>query len=172
MADIKKYVPKFLRDVEDLKQIWDSESETLSAIWNEVDLLVKRQFVLTADETQIAYLERFLGLPLVDLDLEQRRERIMAMYRLRDPLTYARLEQAMASVCDNFEIIIDDMEQQIIVTCNESAHDAALQTLRAIVPTNLEIVLNTYPPQPLRGFWGASFYGYDFFLEGGGSGWL
>lgn len=172
MADIKLYAPEFLRTVEDLRQIWDSESNMLSAIWNEIDLLVRRQFIITADETAIAYLERFLNLPLVDLDLEQRRERILSLYRSRDPLTYERLKEALSTVCDNYEAYIDDREQQLIVTCNESSYEAALKTLKSIVPINMEIILNTYPPQPLRGFWGASFYGYDFFLEGGSGGWL
>lgn len=172
MADIKQYVPEFLRTVEDLKQIYDSESTSLTEAWEELDVMACRQFILTADEVMIEDLEHFLGLMPVELSLSQRRERLLSLYRTREALTYAKLEESLGTVCDSFEAFIDAREQQLIVTCNSEAHEAALRALRAIVPVNMEIVLNTYPPSPLRGFWGASFYGYDFFLQGGSGGWL
>ncbi len=172
MVDIKQYVPEFLRTVEDLKQIWDSENVTLSAIPDEIDAMTRSRFILTADEAAIAELEEFLGLTPVELELSQRRERLMKLYGAREALTYARLEEALENVCDSYEAFIDEREQQLIVVCDDDAHEAVLRAIRAIVPVNMEIVLNTYPPQPLRGFWGASFYGYDFFLQGGSGGWL
>lgn len=101
-VDLIAYLPPFLAEYEELREILKAEEPELSLLWDNARSVIYNQFITTADENGIAAYERLLSLlPESSDSLEQRRARVMSKWLAKLPYTYKALIERLGALCGN-----------------------------------------------------------------------
>lgn len=101
-VDLIVYLPPFLAEYEELREILKAEEPELSLLWDNTEKALFNQFITTADKNGIAAYERLLNLlPESSDSLEQRRARVMSKWIAKLPYTYKALIERLGALCGN-----------------------------------------------------------------------
>lgn len=101
-VDLIVYLPPFLAEYEELREILKAEEPELSLLWDNTEKTLYNQFITTADENGIAAYERLLNLlPESSDSPEQRRARVMSKWLAKLPYTYKALIERLGALCGN-----------------------------------------------------------------------
>lgn len=80
--EIKRFYPSWYAEVKEMDAIWKVQGLELDAIRAALERIISNSYIVTADETTIAGLEKFLGItPGVAQSLEERRQVLASSFK-------------------------------------------------------------------------------------------
>lgn len=143
-VDISKYFPSIYSDIEEIKQICDTENTDFDEAEVELTNLLNNQFIMTSDERGIEYREKLLGIlanPQVET-LDFRRLRLINRISIQPPFTMLFLRERLDDIIGvgeyNAYIDYDKYTLYIESTAKNQiySHEIAV-TLNMIKPANI-----------------------------------
>lgn len=140
------YLPGFLKEYKELKQIMTAEQPEFELAWDRVDSIIENSFIETQDEETAARWEKVLKLVSKDTDsLEVRNMRILAVTQNKLPHTYRVLDRNLLTLIKNkkdyiLTIDYDNYAVDVVVALSskELLNEVATM-LDKVVPANMLI---------------------------------
>ncbi len=119
-VDLISWLPKYLQEYKELVKIMDAENPELELIYNEIEALLKNQFILSCDEKGIARFEKLLGIVAGKNDnLYVRITRVLSRWNDSIPYTHKGLIQKLNILCGegnyNLNFIHDEYRLELEV---------------------------------------------------------
>lgn len=156
--ELINYLPPFMREYKEIKQIMATEQIEIQGMWDAVEEVENNQFVASSGDSGLKRWEKILDIvPKATDTLEERRFRILSRINFELPYTIKRLREILTTLCgeDGFEITISGYEIEIkIALGNASMYEDVELLLENTIPANMlkhiTIMFNTY--QILSGF--------------------
>ncbi len=100
MKNLIEYLPPIFRNLEQIQIIYAIENKTLEEQWKAVNMIIADQWIETATQRGIARREKILNIqPYPDATLEQRRQRVLALWFSYIPYTYRTLKKILTMLC-------------------------------------------------------------------------
>ena len=144
-VDLWKYIPPFLKEIEEYKEIINAESPEFQTLIDNSKGLLDNSFISTALEDGIKKYESILGItPNASDTLDVRRRRILSMWDDDTSFTIKGLEEKIKIIQGNNDISIylDENDPYLLhVITGYYDQDRILEIrnlVRSIVPANLE----------------------------------
>ena len=140
---IVDYLPIVLREVPEFKALMAAQQPELESLWSAQDDVLDNQFLVSAAEYGIGRWERILSIYPKDTDgLLMRRARVLALLRLKQPLTMRWLNNWLGEIvgAGNFIISLNNYFLHIRLT-NDVLNlvDHLRGYLREAIPANLAL---------------------------------
>ena len=99
VVDLFRYIPDFLRDLREFREIYMAEEPEVKKMYKEMDLLWTDSFIQEASIKGIKRLESIAGLkPYPEDTLEERRSAVLMQWNQQLPYTMERLRERLTSV--------------------------------------------------------------------------
>lgn len=149
VVDLLSYLPPVVQELEEFKQIMNTESEEFNLLVKEYQNLLSDQFVHEATENGLSRWERILGINIKPSDtLDSRRWEILNRLNIKIPYTFTMLKNKLYALYgDNYTIklISDTYTIRIRVPQEVSASEiqSTYTMLEVIVPANMIIDIQT-----------------------------
>jgi len=153
------YLPQVLKEVRELKLIFQSEQTEIADLWISIDNAFNNQFVetFTIDSTEygVSRWEKILGIvPKATETLDARKFRILTRLNELIPYTLTTLKQQLEALCgsDGYSLTLKNEIYTIEVKVNlivKSKFDDVAALLRRVVPANMVIDLKLIYNQQL-----------------------
>lgn len=100
MKQIQEYWPSVLQEIEEFKELANTENIEINGLKESITNLIDDQFIQTATERGIARREKIYKItPFADDDLESRRFRVLARENDKLPYTYKVLINKLNQLC-------------------------------------------------------------------------
>ena len=152
--ELKAYWPRYLQDLIEFDQIAGAEQPEFSQAVQDVQGAPDDFFLVSLSEYGCQRWEAILGLVASPDDtLEARRERIPIAYLDQLPYTYRALLKYLATVSDDFHVVLDNDAYELFIRIRLSGYtqrDALAATLGQMIPANLVLLLQTAIPQVVQ----------------------
>lgn len=145
---LENYLPQFLREVREIKNIIGAEQLALEAIWDYAEGILPEFFLDDMTSYGVERWESILEINPKAIDtLEDRRVRIKTKLKKDLPYTKKNLELKLASICgsDGYSVEYDNDNYKIkirITLTVKSSIDEVEQLLYRIVPANMVVDLS------------------------------
>ena len=139
-----EYLPEYLHEYNELKQIMNTEQVEFSLAWKAIKDVFLDQFISTATKNGVERWERILKIRPKNTDtLDERRFRILT--RLNEQLlyTYTTLKQRLGALCgeDGYYVLLNNNAYSLLVKLalsNESNIDDVTSLLERMLPVNMQ----------------------------------
>ena len=108
--DILSYLPEVLSSAECMKAISAAQNPKLSSAYEDIDMLLDNQFIISANIDGIKRWEQILGIsPKATNTLQDRRFRVLSRLNSKLPYTYKRLQEQLEILCPDggYELDLD-----------------------------------------------------------------
>lgn len=148
------YLPPFMQEYEEVKQIMGSEQPEFDALWNECEKVLNNQFIMDASEKGVERWERMLKITPKDTDtLDERKFRILARMKQELPYNIRKLEETLVLLCGegNFYIDLQPSVYRIeikLALSNKSNYEEVVDLLSKMIPANMvqwvQVMYNSY----------------------------
>ena len=144
-VDPEGFLPEFVREFREIKEILRAEKPELQAAADAADRARDCAFIMYCGENDIGRFERMMGaFPAAGDSLEERQARVLIRWNEAPPYTAASLGEKLAAICgeDNFSVNIryDEYRLEIIVTLTRAGQvDELERLLQRIIPANMTI---------------------------------
>lgn len=141
------YLPQVLKEVRELKLIFQSEQTEIADLWGSIDNALNDQFVIDATEYGVGRWEKILGIiPKATESLDARKFRILTRLNEQLPYTMRTLKQQLEALCgkDGYSIELYNDVYTIEVKVNliaKSNFDDVDALLQRVIPANMIIDL-------------------------------
>lgn len=142
-TDISRYLPDFLREVQELKQVTETENGEFDRLYEKADDLWENGFIQTSDLQGIKRWENLLSIKAYAGDsLQERRARVLTKWNQQLPYTLKRLQERLdASVgTETYELYlrpdIYELELLVIEQTYRVMNEVREMT-RGMIPSNL-----------------------------------
>ena|SRR5690554_1312640 len=100
MKQMQEYWPSVLQEIEEFKELVNTENIEINGLKESITNLIDDQFIQTATERGIARREKIYKItPFADDSLETRRFRVLARENDKLPYTYRVLENKLNQLC-------------------------------------------------------------------------
>lgn len=145
MADIAKYFADQLVNIAEIKEIIRVLNEEFEAVDKRIQQVLCNMFVLDCDEAGIERYEKMLGVtPEAGDTLDDRRFRILALYKGDTPYTLISLRQKLEDLCGakNVEVTLDADNYRISIVielASKNQYNTVLKVVKSMLPCNLEL---------------------------------
>lgn len=166
--NILNYLPEFLKEFREIKQLADAENPELLFVWEALRDVMNDQFVKDATENGIKNWEKILKItPKASESLDDRKFRVLTRLNEKLPFTYIGLERQLASLCgeEGYLLKLLNNEYTLVVKVAlkaKSNFEDIRKLLQRVVPANmlvdLSLLYNTYGL--LEGYTYGSLSGY------------
>ena len=146
--DIIKYLPSYLQDVKQFKQICNVENIELDFIKEKTDSVLTETFPSTASEYGISRYEKIFDILNKTAKLYERRFIIESLFLNRPPFSMSWLKNKLfATVGNNYTIDMDYDNYKLVIRISylfENALQLLKEDLKKSIPANIvcEIYLN------------------------------
>ncbi|HEX2927702.1 MAG TPA: putative phage tail protein [Ruminiclostridium sp.] len=146
--DVLSYIPDFLQDFREFRELADSENPEILALWGAMEDVLKDQFVNDATENGVKRWESILKITPKGTDsLEVRKFRILTRLNEKLPYTYRLLELQLSTLCGKsgyfLELRNNEYKLKVRVALTAKGMLAEVENLlKRIVPANMEIDLS------------------------------
>lgn len=144
MADIKKYFIDQLVDIAEIQQIIKALRPEFEILTNNVYKVLCNMFILDLDEDGCTRYEDMLGIkPYVYDTFEDRKIRILTLYKGDTPYTIIALRRKLESICgsENVDIVLDENNYYIWISLglnSKSQYDSVCSMVEKMLPCNLD----------------------------------
>lgn len=143
------YLPPVLREVLEFKAINEANEPEISLLWDAFALVLANQFLDTADQNGVRMWEQELKLHPKDTDtLEERKDRIKALWNMEIPYTVPWLKKWLTGICGPYghDVVLTDytLDIQLDHTVLPNAGNLAaeiLDMLLTIRPQNIRVLM-------------------------------
>lgn len=145
MAELEKYFCRQLVNIEEIKEIIKALEPEFEVLGENSYKVLDNMFLSKLDEDGCARYESMLGIMPRDNDtLEDRRFRIMTLYKGDTPYTMISLKRKLEELCgtENVEITLDAANYKIKILIGLSAqsqYDAAYDVITKLLPCNMAL---------------------------------
>ena len=145
IVDLLSYLPPVLQELEEFKQIMNTESEEFNLLVKEYQNLLSDQFVHEATENGLSRWEKILGINPKPTDTpESRRWEILNRLNIKIPYTWTMLKNKLYALYGDsyiIKLISDTYTIQIRVPqeLSDSEIRSTYTMLEVIVPANMII---------------------------------
>lgn len=154
MRPLINYLPSYLRDYKELKEIFNTEQPEINSLWNLCSDAMDNQFINSSKEYGISRWEKMLGIiPKPSETLEERKFRILIYLNEQIPFTISSLNQQLTRLCGvdgyTLELFNDEYRLKVRINLNnKNNYNAALELLERVIPANLlldiDLLYNQY----------------------------
>ncbi|GFN35830.1 putative phage tail protein [Tepidimicrobium xylanilyticum] len=147
MKQIQEYWPSVLQEIEEFKELANTENIEINGLKESITNLIDDQFIQTATERGIARREKMLKIsPFADDTLETRRFRVQGVWNDKLPYTYRVLLERLDSLCgpDGYVMELNAGEYSLnikIELTKKRMFDEVVRITRQIVPANIVITV-------------------------------
>ena len=144
-VDLLSYLPPVLQELEEFKQIMNTESEEFNILVKEYQNLLSDQFVHEATENGLSRWEKILSINPKPTDtLEQRRWEILNRLNIKIPYTWTMLKNKLYALYgDSYTIKLISDTYTIQIRVPQELSDSEIRStytmLEVIVPANMII---------------------------------
>lgn len=146
-VDIGKYFPQIYQEIPEIQEIISTENADLTNAENELRACINNQFIMTADERTISYLEKKFNIianPSIET-LDFRRLRLINRVSTQPPFTTIFLRQKLDGIIGEgeYNLTIDYPNYTIFIESvakNQVYSHEILVTLNMIKPANMAYV--------------------------------
>ena len=141
--ELLDYLPDFLRDLTELKEIMAVETVEIENVHDRMDLALENAFIDTADSATIARMEKMYSVPVQpDATLEDRKFSLKAVLNQSSPFTYRTLCRALDALCGeggySVEITPGTYTAKIRINLSRRNNYLAAQSMvEKVIPCNL-----------------------------------
>lgn len=154
-----EYMPTFLQEVQEFKEIFNSEDIEIEDIKERISELLDEVVVQTAKSYGLDRYEKIYGITNITTDIERRRFNILSKINNRIPYTLNWLKNKLNNLVgkDNYEIILDHNNYKITVNVAALFNDIAIvlnKDLREQLPANLLITVNLFQTEQCETYYG------------------
>lgn len=145
--DIKSYVPPFLLEYGELKQLYESENPEFKKLNIETDNLLDNQFIGSTNEKGIARYEALLGISgMQEYSLEERQIKVYTAWIDDIPYTFNTLKERIERLCGkgNFTLLVNNVEHKVIITTHleyQLQSEELEIMLDIILPANMVLLI-------------------------------
>lgn len=170
-VDITKYFDNALVDIAEIQEIIKTINAEFDLLYNKINKTLHNMFILDLDADGCARYESFLGIiPRGDDTLEDRRFRILTMYKSNAPYTLLYLKRSLEVLCGegNVEIVLDADNYNVqiwIGLASKNQYDTAYKLVKQMLPCNLTLnyALKYNQHSTLHGFTHAQLANYTHY---------
>lgn len=145
--DIRSYVPPFLLNYGELKQLYESENPEFKKLNIEADNLLDNQFIGSTNEKGIARYEALLGISgMQEYSLEERQIKVYTAWIDDIPYTFNTLKERIERLCGkgNFTLLVNNVEHKVIITTHleyQLQSEELERMLDIILPANMVLLI-------------------------------
>ena len=145
MADIERYFADQLVDIAEIKEIIKALQPEFETLGDNIYKVLGSMFLLDLDEDGCTRHETMLGIkPREDDTLEDRRFRILTLYKSDTPYTMISLRRKLEELCgaENVEVVLDEGNYYIEVwigLASKNQLDAAYSIINKMLPCNIQL---------------------------------
>ena len=140
-----EYLPPVIKKVREFQAIMYSEQPEIFNLFNEIQIALDNQFIMTLTIYGVERWEKMLGIvPKGTYTLEERRFTILTRLMAKLPYTMRMLQHLLTELCgaDGFEIDLDAnnyaIQVQVMLSAVNNTDDVKL-LLHRVIPANLVI---------------------------------
>lgn len=142
-TDLMEYLPEYLKEYYEIKEIMKTESEELDNIKLQHEQAVDDRFVISCGIYGASRFEKMLGImPLLDDSLETRKFRILSKQSISTPYNYIFLMRQLEMLCgnNNYYLEMDFAMQTLNVKIglvSKNMLDSVKEIIFTVVPCNI-----------------------------------
>lgn len=146
-VDLLRYLPPYLREYRELRQIMEAESAELQELEQGHRDVVDGCFITSCGQRGMGRFERLLGItPLADDTLETRRFRVMSRWNNLGPYNYAFLDRQLRLLCGEggYRASLDVAGQTLTVKVelvSKNMLESVRGLLESAVPCNIKLCI-------------------------------
>ncbi len=143
-VDLLSYLPDFLREYKEFKEIAGSENPQFEKLWNAADSTLYNMFILSSDQYGVERFEKLLNIfPDKTDTLETRKNRILNKWQSKLPYTCKMLLYRLSILCGNdFQIKKDFDNYRIKITTHFREYSPFAEVkklLKEMIPANMSV---------------------------------
>lgn len=144
-----EYMPQFLKEVREFKEIFNCEDEELNFLRNLIDRMITEVIVKTATIYGIERYEKIYKITDIASTIEGRRANILLKMNNNNPYTKKWLEKLLDTIIgqDNYTLTIDTNSYSVFIDVslsNSSILESLRKQLAQEIPANLKLQYNFY----------------------------
>ncbi|OON85927.1 hypothetical protein BXO88_09890 [Oribacterium sp. C9] len=135
-VDLNSYLPPYLKGYKEIAEALKAEDPEFGLLWEQVDRLLKNQFIEDADEYGISRREEILGILPSNLDtLESRRSRVQTLWWNPTPYSIRAFTAKIADLCseNGYEIDKSKLQEYWLGLTTHLSKYGQLDNLRQLV---------------------------------------
>lgn len=144
--EIIEYIPHFLRDVLEYKNISTIETSELQKVADDIDYVFKNQFIGSADAYGLSRFESYIhSFSTANDDLETRRKKLLMVTLENRPYTMKSIEKMLSLFFGDygFDLELNGFELTIKTNYEFDGDTKLVETfLRNVLPANIYYHLN------------------------------
>lgn len=146
VIDLTRYLPGFLREVEELNQAARAEEAEVERLYTRMDQMWNAGFIRTADLQGIKRWEALLGIkPYSGDTLEERRSAVLSRWNQQLPYSLARLKERLDAAVGrpNYELDVRYGRYELELILIDQAYRVMQETrdmTKAMIPANLLLI--------------------------------
>lgn len=149
MKKPNEYLPPIIKELEQIQIISDVEDEILQTQWEAVNMIIDDQWIETATQRGIKRREKILNVqPYSDATLEERRQRVLALWFSYIPYTYRTLKKILDMLCGEEKYTLElfpniyTLKLEIELE-NKTVSTDIVNLVTEMIPANLIFIYNT-----------------------------
>ena len=137
------YLPPFMQDYRQMKEITNVEQPEIDGLWNACENAMFDQFLMDATENGVRRWERLVGITPRDTDtLDERKFRVFAMMNQRLPYTMNKLKETLTTICGegNFFIVLTPNDYHVevkLALTNVNNYQEVVDIISNMIPANM-----------------------------------
>lgn len=145
MDKVERYFADQLKSIAEIREIIKAMKPEFEALESNIYKVLNSLFLIDLDEDGCTRYEKMLGIEMSPDDtLEDRRFRILALYKGDTPYTIVSLRRKLEELCgaENVEITLDEANYSIkilIGLASKNRFDAAYGIITKMLPCNISL---------------------------------
>ena len=149
MRNLINYIPSFLKDIKEYKEIYNSEEIEIESLEKRIEEIIKEVSVETASGYGLDKYEKIFNIVKTTDSVEERRFKIKSKLTNQLPFNMKWLDNKLKSLVgeDNYKITLDTENYSISIQISHIFPDVANvmnKDLRKQLPANLLITVNLF----------------------------
>lgn len=155
MRNLIKYLPFFLQDIKEYKEICNSEEIELKNLESKIEEIIRESSAETANGYGLEKYEKILNVTKTTDDIEERRFKIKSKLTNQLPFNMKWLDNKLKSLVgkENYKITLDAKNYSITIQISHIFPDIATvvnNDLRQQLPANLVIEINLFRTEKIN----------------------
>lgn len=163
MSNIVTYLPEYLQDIREYKEICSSENIELEQLEKRIEDVINEVNVQTASNYGLSRYEKIFNIVNTTTDVEERRFKVRSKLINQLPFNMKWLENKLRNLVgvDNYKIVLDANNYQITIQISHVFPDVAevlINDFSKQFPANLVIVINLFQTEIAQLYVGATVH--------------
>ncbi len=163
MSNISQYLPEYLREIREFKEICSTEDIEIERLNNKIDEIINEVKVQTAKGFGLVRYEKIFNIINTSSDIEERRFKIKSKLVNQLPFNINWLRNKLKNLvgAGNYRIDIDSKNYKVTIQISHIFPDIAevlIDEFRNEFPANLLIVINLFQTETAQLYIGSTVH--------------